>query len=391
MKPIKILLLSTSSSRNAGGLYNSVRFLGKSLSKIKGLFPIIMAFNDNKSKEDNKTYHPVKLQTYNIIGPAGIGFSFDLNRNIHNINPDIIHIQGIWLFSSLLNFKYSSKNNKPYIVTPRGMLDPWILSQRSWKKKLGLFLYERKHLMNATCLHALCLPEYEAIRKFGLNQPVAIIPNGVNIPQPVNPESNIRPKWHDDKKNHMLFLSRIHPKKNLLNLLKAWKIANPKNWKLIIAGETKDRHYLNDLNNYITNNNLSNDIEFIGGQYHQNKDTALRLSDAFILPSHSEGMPMAILEAWSYSLPVIMTKECNIPSGFEKNAAIEVGQSAQDIAHGISEVCKLDKEKLNQIGMNGLRLVEEKYTWDKIASQVQEMYKWCLKPNYPLPHFIYLD
>lgn len=390
---IKLLLLSTSSSRNAGGLYNSVRNLGQELFRQKRVKPSVLVFRDEHTDEDINAYEPLPVTLYNIIGPPGVAFTLDLYNKIKTALPDIIHVQGIYLFSSFVNLRYSKKRGIPYIISPRGMLDPWILNNNSLKKKIGFFLYEAKHISNAACLHALCMPEYKAIRQYGAKNPIAILPNGVYLPKEQDAETLIAPEWKEDGRKVLLFLSRLHPKKGIENLMKAWSNSGPeaKNWKIVIAGESNGPEYANELNALRKELNLEEDVFFIGPQFHKEKDTAFRFADAFILPSYSEGMPMAILEAWSYGLPVLMTEACNIEEGFAAGAALKIDTTPESIAGVLKEFFALPEEKRLEIGKNGYQLVKDRYTWESIAVQVTELYEWVADRSRPVPDFIKLD
>lgn len=380
MSKKKILLLSTSSSRNAGGLYNSVRNLGQQFAKDKVIDPVIMAFHDEHSDVDNLAYDPLKLIEYHIQGPSGVAFTTDLKEKMEEFKPDLVHVQGIWLYTSHVNTKYCKKQNVPYMISPRGMLDPWILSQRSWKKKLGLFLYEQKHIDNSACINALAMSEYNAIRDFGYKKPIAVIPNGVYLPAE-NPLSETKLPWEQDGRKSLLFLSRLHVKKGIENLLEAWSKLNSEekqDWKLIVAGEPHDAAYRQKLNEMLIQFQLEKNVFFIGNQAGADKDITFRSVDAFTLPSYSEGMPMSVLEAWSYKLPVLMTEFCNIPEGFEEKAALKMNPNVESTLNGLKELFSLSDEERKTIGENGLNLVEKKFTWETIASQMTEVYDWIL-------------
>lgn len=380
MSKKKILLLSTSSSRNAGGLYNSVRNLGQQFTREKVIETAIMAFQDEHSEADKSAYDPLKLVEYHIKGPSGVAFTTDLKEKMEKFNPDLIHVQGIWLYTSYINRKYCKKHNVPYMISPRGMLDPWILSQRSWKKKLGLFLYEQNHIDNSACINALALSEYKAIRNFGYKKPIAIIPNGVYLPSE-NPMPEAKTPWPEDERKSLLFLSRLHVKKGIENLLEAWsKLSKEEkqDWKLIVAGEPHDAAYKQKLNEMLAQFRLEKDVFFIGNQAGAGKDSTFRSVDAFTLPSYSEGMPMSVLEAWSYKLPVLMTEFCNIPEGFEEKAALMMEPNVDSTISGLKELFSLSDKERKTIGENGLDLVKKKFTWETIASQMTEVYDWIL-------------
>jgi glycosyltransferase involved in cell wall biosynthesis len=389
---MKVLLLTTSNSRNAGGLYPAVKCLGQALFKNKKIKPVIYGFRDNHSATDIKSYEPVRLEEYHIIGPPGVGLTLDLGWKIRKDNPDVIHINGIWMYTSYVNKSYTAKYNKPYIISPHGMLDPWITHTRAWKKKIGLFLYEKEHLANAACIHALTDAEYKSIRSFGCKNPIAIIPNGVHLPRYENLTATENFSWKEDNRKNVLFLSRLHPKKGLDNLIKAWARIGEhrKSWKLVIAGESKDKSYINSLKKLQSELYLENDVIFIGSQFNRAKELCFKSSDAFILPSFSEGMPIAALEAWSHRLPSLLTKECNMPEGFERNASIEIEPNVESIVKGLEKLFLLSENELEQMKTNAYELVKQKYTWDSIGKQMNDVYEWILTGGSP-PSCVYLD
>jgi glycosyltransferase involved in cell wall biosynthesis len=379
---MKVLLLSSQISRNAGGLYTVIINLGKSLLKIKNVHPVALGFTDEYAHLDLPEYGPIEAHQYKIIGPPGVGFSLGLSKKIKKINPDLIHAFGIWHYFSHINRRYASRENIPYIISVSGMLDPWILNARPWKKKLGLKLYVHKFLANASCLHALAISEYNSIRKMGYKNPVAIIPNGVNPPDlNIKKDNSLEPEWkRADNRKVMLFLSRLHAKKGLENLINAWAEITPyhSKWKLIIAGETKDKSYIDKLLNLQKSLKLENDVFFIGNQANEAKDMCFRSSSAFILPSFSEGMPMAVLEAWAYKLPSLITEDCNLPEGFENNAAVKINADKDDIVKRLSSFFEMPDESREEIANNARALVEKKFSWDTVAQQTKDVYDWSL-------------
>lgn len=377
---MKVLFLSGSNSRNSGGLYNSVRNLGQSLLKLSSVEPVLLAHNDEYSDLDLAAYAPMKVEDYHLIGPRNVGYSNNIEKKIAEIKPDILHPQCVWMYLSYINLKYHKKTDSPYLISPRGMLDEWIINNGRLKKEVAGFLYEKENLKHAACLHALCLPEYEAIRKYGCKNPVAIIPNGVNLPDSDKPNFEM-PLWKkNDSRKNLLFLSRLHPKKGIENLLQAWSLAGykKKEWKLIIAGESSDKSYLDKLNILKTKLGLDENVFFIGPQFHKDKDNCFKSADAFILPSFSEGLPMAVLEAWSYKLPVIITEACNLPEGFEAGAAIKANPEPESILSALTLLFEMSEKERTSIGMNGYDLVVKKFTWSSIALQMQEVYDWVL-------------
>jgi poly(glycerol-phosphate) alpha-glucosyltransferase len=119
-------------------------------------------------------------------------------------------------------------------------------------------------------------------------------------------------------------------------------------------------------------------VHFIGPMYGQEKEAAFSHADAFVLPSYSEGLPMAVLEAWSYRLPVLMTPECNIPEGFAKDAAVRIRPDPDSVTRGLQQLVAVPVHERTEMGERGRSLVEERFTWPRVAEQMHHVYRWML-------------
>ena len=87
---------------------------------------------------------------------------------------------------------------------------------------------------------------------------------------------------------------------------------------------------------------------------------------------------MAILEAWSYGLPVLMTDHCNLPEGFDHQATIRIGPESASIVQGLSELMQTSAAQRSEMGQRGRQLVESKFAWPQVAAQMMEVYEWVL-------------
>ena len=318
---------------------------------------------------------------------AQLGYSNDSKEAIKNSMFNIIHQQGIWLYHSCVALRYKQKYpNTIKIIEPHGMLDKWAIKNSAWKKKIAGWLFEYKNLHTADCIHALCEEEYKSIRSIGLRNPIAIIPNGVDLPQ--NPHFN-----RGNKQKILLYLGRIHPKKGLKEMILGFaqlKQSSPEllnKWCVRIAGWGQNK-YVHKLQNLINKYRLNNNITFIGPVYGSDKDKELCNANAFILPSYSEGLPISVLEAWAYQLPVIMTDFCNLPEGFNVNAAVRINPTPQSICEGLMNFFVKDDNDIEVMGKNGFKLVSEQFTWQHIAKQTLELYLYLLG-NGEKPNFVY--
>lgn len=259
------------------------------------------------------------------------------------------------------------------------MLDAWAMRNARWKKVIAAQLYENAHLRGAACLHALCEAEAESIRNLGFTNPIAVIPNGVALPSPTAvPEPAPWRTRIPAGAKIMLFLGRLHPKKNLAALIDAWpKRAEHNDWHLVIAGWDQGG-YSRTLAHAIEERYLTDRIHLVGPLFGSDKDAAFRHAHAFVLPSLSEGLPMAVLEAWSYGLPVLKTDACNLHEGFEAAAAERLSLNLTEMSQNLSRFLNLNTAELRQIGNNGRTLVEQQFSWNAAAEKFVAVYEWLV-------------
>jgi glycosyltransferase involved in cell wall biosynthesis len=368
-------------SRRGGGIPPVIRALAHQTARLGNTVSVV-GLRDEWAAGDFKN-DGFQLAAEEIIGPAAFGFSPGLNKQLQErAQPKgIIHSHGLWMYPGLAARKSAKKNGSKLLVSPHGMLEPWALNHSSWKKKLAERFFESKNLRESDCLHALCVAEAENFRRYGLKNPIAIIPNGVDLEDsaPSSGEAIIE-KFPDIRgRRRILFLSRLHSKKGLTNLLQAWQrlAHNFKDWQLLIAGSGEPT-YENELK--ASSRDLISDksVVFLGPVYGSDKNKILAASDAFILPSFSEGFSMAILEAAAAGLPVLLTPECNFPELTASNAAIEISTDVSGIEKGLRQVIGLPEEQRKAMGQHGQNLVQKSYTWPSIAAQMCRVYDWLV-------------
>lgn len=380
---MKITVNTYSITHTGGGVFDAVR--GLYIDDIWRAHSIeVLSFVENDSEDYRKEWPGLNITLYQ---PKAFLYSKQLRRRLKKENADILHMHCIWRYPHLLMSMWVKKKHRPLVCTPHGMLDPYIISSQGPLKRLMAKLLFNSQLKKVTCFHALCKKELEDIRSYGLTQPVAIIPNGVCISNEHYPKRN-------DKEKHLLYLGRIHKKKGLdlfLYALAELHKENPqilRNWHVNIVGWDHEG-CLTDLLQIVKEEKIESIITFHGALYGKEKEQILRDSDAFILPSHGEGMPMSVLEAWAYKLPVLMTPQCNIPEGFEAYAAVRIDDNIASIKNGLVELFGMNSEELKYMGNNGYQLVKEKFSWNSSAKKMEQLYQWLLG-NRGKPEFVYV-
>ena len=394
---IKSAHLCESVSRKAGGLFDAVMRLAQSEQQL-GTTVKAFGLRDENTDVDLPAWSPVQAVAFPPGWPKGIGRAPGFLAELKNFAPDICHTHGLWLYPSIAAKNYGRKTGRPYIISPHGMLDPWALKNSRWKKQIAWHLFEAAHLRGARCFRALCQSEADSIRRLGLKNEIAVIPNGIDLPAG---DSTVPPPWKSfiaPEKKVLLFLSRIHPKKGLVNLLKAWAELRTSEWVLAIAGWEQGTHEAELKQFCVERKILFTDIRepssilhspfsviFLGPQFNAAKSACYHHCDAFVLPSFSEGLPMVVLEAWANAKPVVMTPECNLPEGFQAEAALKIETNENSIAVVLQNLFAMSDAERAAMGSRARTLVESRFTWTQVGRQMRAVHEWILgggaKPN----------
>ena len=402
------ICLLESVSRADGGIFEAECALQRELFLGQGVQVDVVGMEDRFSSEDALRWLPLKPKAVKVKGPGAFGYSPDLLAAL-NPKADLLYAATLWKYPSWASLRWADQTGKPMVVAPHGSLDPWALRNSAWKKRIAAALFKNRQLHKAACLRALCQSEADAFRAYGLTQPIAIIPNGVALPDFTESSDEGRGSRACDQslgRKTLLFLGRIHPKKGLSNLIRAFaqsrksRVEGREPWQLVIAGWDQGGHeeeliqLCKELGLGFQSRESKDEgrepakvsdasIIFWGPAFGEEKQALLRRADAFVLPSFSEGLPMSVLEAWSYRLPVVMTPECNLPEGFAADAAIRIETAVESIAEGLETLFSMSESDLQAMGAKGRALVEERFTWQTIAAQMREVYDWMLGGGTP--------
>ena len=356
-----------------GGISDAMRNLTIAIAGLQKYSPTVFGARDAFTATDEALWSGIPTNTFPFRGPRVFGYAPALAAALEASHAEILHVHGIWTYPSILAPRWS-RGDRPYLVSPHGLLRPWALRRSRWKKRIAAALYENRHLHGAACLHALNEAEANSFRDYGLKNPICVIPNGTDLPPDAGPA---RPR----ENRSILYIGRFHPSKGLRDLLEAWRAvrgeAEAGGWRLTLAGWDQSRHRT-ELERLADRFGLRSSVAFLGSQFGAEKDRCLARASAFILPSKSEGQPMSILEAWSWRLPVLMTRQCNLPEGVEVGAAIQMEPETDSIAAALRSLFSLTDSERDAMGANGRRLVEERFQWPMIAAEMTAVYDWLL-------------
>jgi glycosyltransferase involved in cell wall biosynthesis len=386
-RPIQVAMVTSLLSQQGGGIPAAIMPLAQALIGAEAeAFRVTLLSAD---LPDDSAIRQV-AQTIAGFGLGSLRVMPGLVRALEAGACDIVHTHGLWTWPSIAAETWRRRTGRATIVSPHGMLDPWALANSGWKKQLALATFERAHLSGARCIHALNDSEAASIRAAGFVNPLAVIPNGIDMPNVLVHRAPT--KWSSDGRKVLLFLGRLHPKKGVDRLIQAWARlrsdtpALARSWRLVIAG-WDDGGHLPELLRLSTNLGCGENISFPGPVFGPAKAAAYASADAFVLPSLSEGLPTTVLEAWSYAVPVFATAACNLPEGLAQGAIIQIPAEPEGIGSVLSSALN-DHARLAAVGEAGRRLVGKDFAWPRIAKTWRTVYQWAARAG-PAPDCLY--
>lgn len=301
----------------------------------------------------------------------------------HNIY-DLYHCHGVWQYPSYITAKIARKFNKPYILTPRGMLYPQDLKKSAFIKKLALKFYMFNDLQKAACIQATCVEEMQHLRALGVKSPIAVIPNPVDTQS--FPERELAPKHI----TRFGYLGRIHPRKNIERLLYAWKELGDevKDAELLIIGG-ENNEYGSFLKKEVVRLGLNNVIftGFLAG----NKKNEVVASLSFLaVPSDFENFGMIVAEALLLGVPVIASKGTPWHELETHRCGWWIDNDTSTITKTFRKALAATDAQQAEMGKNGIALIRQNYSVEVIAERVDELYQWILHES-KKPEFVYLS
>lgn len=361
---MKILHYIPSLDRTWGGTTSYMQSLSKELGLLVDLH-VVSHHSANQVALENAFIHYIEDSFWKLKTARKQWLEI-----LDEIHPDVVHVNCCWMPLCAYTQQWSREAGYKVALTPHGMLGPYIMRRHYWTKKLpALWLYQKKAVRNADIIHATAQSEKENILNLGYNDRIEIIPNGIEI-------DAIQLKTDWKRKKQILFLSRIHPKKGIEFLIEAvWALKEIfKDYRIVIAGEG-EADYVNQLRREISSMGMDDVIVLLGGVYGERKWQLYRESDLFVLPTYSENFGIVIAEALASGTPVITTTGTPWE---ELNMAhcgwwIEIGRNP--LIETLNQYVSLTEWSLEEMGRNGRRLIEEKYSSRTMAENLVKLYR----------------
>lgn len=373
----RIGLLTASASRLGGGVFEAVVTQAELIRSLGGE-PVVFGLEDRFSAKDRPRFGEGQVVHVPVVGPTQIGYAPGLIKALLDAQLDCLHVHGVWMYPSHAARRWREISGRASVISPHGMLDPWITGRGRWKKALARMGYERASWRTASAFHALTEREAEdVIRECGRTDSF-VIPNA---------GPRVGPAISGGRPPRFLFLSRIHPKKNIAPLIAAWReLADdgllPGEARLTLAGWGAPADVA-ALEAQLREAPAS--LSFIGQCFGADKARELASARFVVLPSLSEGLPMTLLEAWAVGTPTLQSRECQLPEGFAAGAALDCGIDRATIKTALVRAINMSDTDWVAMAQAAQALASGPFSAERVAHQWGEAYARLIAEPGALP------
>ncbi len=308
--------------------------------------------------------------------PERLGVSPAMHRSLRDLahRPVILHNHSLWMMPNVYPGLVRAGGACRLMVSPHGTVSQWALGHSRLKKKFIWWMGQRHLMQRADCFHATAGSEYEEIRKLGFRQPVAIIPNGMDLSYGRRPLS---PHTGPDKQ--LLFLARIHPKKGLELLFEVWRKLQDDfpHWKLVVAGPEDYPGYMEKLRGLATELSLKR-LSFAGPVFGQAKEDLFFNADLYVLPTQNENFGITVAEALLAGVPAVVSHGAPWQGLEEHACGWWVPRRAETLGEALRQGMSIPPEEKLAMGRRGRAWIEENFGWPETARKMRKTYAWIM-------------
>jgi glycosyltransferase involved in cell wall biosynthesis len=318
-----------------------------------------------------------------FLAPIGYAPALEgwLHAKARAEGPLILHGHSLWRMPNVYVGRVARKTAARLVVSPHGALAGWALKRRRYRKEIFRALLQGPALQAAACFHATSEAEYEDIRRAGFAQPICILRHGVDLPTLERAPG---------ARKRLLFLGRVNSRKGVNVLLEAWRAVESEflDWDLEIVGPGDEEGGLEDFAARIGIRRVSFRGPLCGAQ----KDQAFQEAGLFVLPSPSENFGLAIAESLAAGIPVIVTRGTPWREVETRKAGWWIDCGVPSLESALRDALSRPPLELQAMGQAGRAWMASDFSWEDVARQWQETYRWLARPDrVPRPSWVRVD
>ena len=359
---MRVLQFIPSISLQDGGTTTYIQELAPELGKHVELHVCALGKIEDCVPLPNTFVHTIELSLKNV---------WTMKRQwmqlLEEVKPEIVHVNCCWMPQCALVQRWTRKklgHNVKILITPHGMLEPWIIKRNYWTKKVpAILLYQKWAIKDADIIVSTAEEERTHIAQLGWNKEIEMIPNGINVAA-----IEMKTEWKQPKE--LLFMSRIHPKKGLEILFEALRETD---FILKIAGSGED-DYVQTLKEKVKNEGLEERVIFLGAVYGEQKWQEIQNADIVVLPSYSENFGLIVAEALASGTPVLTTTGTPWSSIKERNCGWWVTPDSSSIKSCLEKITSVSSEEMKRMGERARELVSDLFDVKIQALRFKSLY-----------------
>lgn len=370
---IHLIHVTEDHSWNNTGITRVVDLLARNMAAV-GLNQTIISAGDSPIPP------PAGVEAVNVPIPSrGLawrwspGFAPTLRRLSASHPRAVTHLHGLWMSEQWIAARIAHAEGVPFLITPHGMLNPWMTHSQGWARRWKKQLYWRglahPAFRHAAVVHAVTNQERENIQKYLPQAQVEVIPNAVDLT-----EIDAHLHASGDLDRILLFIGRIHPTKGLRTLIEAFAQAGlSREWRLLVVGPEEIPEFKAELIRRVSDLGLSERVTFQGPVFDEQKWALYRKAWAVVMPSYSEVIGMVNLESAACETPTITTVATGLED-WSDGGGILIRPEIGELAHALRQAAAWDELERMDRGRAARALVERKYSWAVVRKKWLEIY-----------------
>ena len=366
---MKIVHVTSSLVRKSAGVREVVLGLSRAQRAI-GLDVAVLGLDHPDWKDELSEWDGIPTKVLPVRGPSRFGYAPKMVDALYDMQPDIVHLHGLWMHPGRSVLQWHRTTGKPYVVSPHGMLSDVALTYGRPKKKIVSWWFQNTVFRHAAVLHATSDAEVSEFRAYGLQAPACVVPNGIN--------EIARPIGAAEPGRTILSLGRVHRKKALDQLILAWQKLEPgfPDWSLQIVGPDEKGETAR-LSALVEETGVAR-VAFRGPVYGDEKVSIMASAGIFALPTRSENFALTVAESLMLGVPVVSSKGAPWSGLESEGCGVWVPFGADDMAEGLRKLMLLSDEERQSMGSRGREWMLRDFSWPAVRTALTEVYAWAL-------------
>jgi glycosyltransferase involved in cell wall biosynthesis len=362
---MKIVHVTSSLVRKSAGVREVVLGLARAQGAI-GLDVAVLGLDHPDWKDELSEWDGIPTKVLPVRGPRRFGYAPKIVDVLYDMQPDIVHLHGLWMHHGRSVLQWHRATGKPYMLSPHGMLSDVALTYGRPKKKLVSLWFQNAVFRNAAVLHATSDAEVSEFRAYGLHSPVCVVPNGIN--------EIARPIGTAEPSRTILSLGRVHRKKALDQLILAWQKLEPgfPDWSVQIVGPDEKGETAR-LSALVEETGVAR-VAFRGPVYGDEKVSIMASAGVFALPTRSENFALTVAESLMLGVPVVSSKGAPWSGLKTEGCGLWVPFGADDMAEGLRKLMSLSDEERQAMGARGRDWMLREFSWSSVAERLHQHY-----------------